>query len=186
MYISNAAHFLGTKGTIQNVKIWYIFARLSPRHVSGLDASLKYTYWERAHLQQKVDAWDISIRRFPGHFIKFPLWIVSLYEARGLMFLQNMVLEHFTGLKWAVKIRSINTINWIFLPKFKLNSYNPILALSSCTHMRILFISTPLSMQKAFANAVTHSTVMKRHLHRQLLFRHLDWCYTIKLSASLN
>ena len=38
---------------------------------------------------------------------------------------------------------------------------------------------------KAFANAVTQGAVIKRRLHRQFSFRRLDWCYTIKLLASL-
>ena len=36
---------------------------------------------------------------FQGHFIEFALWIVPLYEARGLALLRKMVLENFTGLK---------------------------------------------------------------------------------------
>ena len=58
-------------------------------------------------------------------------------------------LEHFTGLKRVVKTRSINTINWIFLPKIKLYSLNHILASSNCMHMRIsVQLSTLLSLQK--------------------------------------
>ena len=71
------------------------------------------------------------------------------------------------------------------LPTIKLNSLTPILASSSCTHMRI-FVSTPLSMQKASANAVTQGAVMKRRLQRQFSFCRLDWCYTIQLASSLN
>ena len=51
--------------------------------------------------------------------------------------------------------------------------------------MRI-FKGTPLSMQKASANAVTQGAVMKRRQHRQFSFCHLDWCYTIPLASSLN
>ena len=36
---------------------------------------------------------------FQGHFIEFTLWIVPLYEARGLALLWKMVLESFTELK---------------------------------------------------------------------------------------
>ena len=36
---------------------------------------------------------------FQGHFIEFALWIVQLYEARGLALLWKMVLGNFTGLK---------------------------------------------------------------------------------------
>ena len=42
--------------------IYSIFARLYPCHVRGIGCMVKtdwYTYWERAHLQQKADAWDI-------------------------------------------------------------------------------------------------------------------------------
>ena len=52
------------------------FARLYPHHVRGLGAWLKpagiFYYWERAHLQQKADASDISIRRVPGAFLRVP------------------------------------------------------------------------------------------------------------------
>ena len=89
---------------------------------------------------------------FQGHFIEFALWIVPLYEARGLALLWIMILENCTGLKCAMKTRSINTIDWIFLPKIKLNGETPILASSSCRLMHIFIcLSTPLSMQKASA-----------------------------------
>ena len=187
--ISNASHFPHTKGTMQKVQNMVHLpgytSAMSGDWVRDWNPLVYYTYWERAHLQQKADAWDISIRRVPWHFIEFPLWIVHLYKARGLALLRKMVLEHFTGLKWAVKTRSINTISWIFLPKIKLNSKNPKLASSSCTQMRI-FVSMPLSMQKASANAVTHGAIMKRRLHWQFSCRRLDWCYTIQLGSSLN
>ena len=57
--------------------------------------------------------------------------------------------------------------------------------MSSCTHMRI-FVSTPLSMQKASTNAVTQGTLMKRRLHRQFSFCRLDWCNIIQWASSLN
>ena len=56
--------FHALRGQCKKLK-YGIFARLNPRHVRGEGALLKpaciymhiyYTYWERAHLQQKADA----------------------------------------------------------------------------------------------------------------------------------
>ena len=49
-----------------------------------------------------------------------------------------------------------------------------------------IFVSTPLSMQKVSANAVTQGAVIKRNLHRLFSFCRLDWCYTIQFASSLN
>ena len=144
--------FPHTKGTKQKVKPWYICPAI-PLPCQGIGCVVK-TDWHiiligREPTCSRKLMLEISVSgAFLGHFIEFPLWKFPLYEARGLALLREMLLEHFTGLKWPVKTHSINTINRIFLPKIKLNSKNPILASSSCTHMRI-FVSTPLSMQKA-------------------------------------
>ena len=123
LYI-NCPTFTHTKGKMQKVKTWFICPAISPpcqRIVCVVKTEWYIILIGRAHLQQKADAWDIRISRIPRAFYRVrtldspPLW------SQGFSPFVENGLREFLRAKWAMKTRSINTINWIFLPKIKLN-----------------------------------------------------------------
>ena len=92
--ISNATHFPCTNGTMQKVKIWYICPAI-PWPCQGIGCVV-ITDWyiiligrELTCSRKKAEAWDISTRRVPGHFIEFPLWIVSYMKPGVWLFCGN-------------------------------------------------------------------------------------------------